>query len=238
MAEIPVEHKKAAAFPWWLIPLILLLLLLPLLYFCSRNTAVVDNTNNNGNRSVIVTNANNSVNSVGNLSNTAIVANTSGNTVFNEDERIREANERARLAMEKIYPNGTAQQVIEALNLSVVNFAKGSNEVPAANKPLLKQAAEMLKKSPADTRVELDGYTDNDGDDASNLKLSERRAASVRNQLLNYGVPAAMLSTKGFGETNPKATNDTAEGKFENRRIEYKVATSNTTAEKVAPNGN
>lgn len=235
MAEIPVERKTGGVFPWWLIPLILLLLLLPLLYFCSRNTAVVDNTNGNGNRAVVLNNANNARNAT----NTAVVTNTNGgNAAFNEEQRIREANEKARLAMEKVYPNGTPQQVIDALNLSVVNFAKGSADVPADNKPLLKQAAEMLKKSPADTRVEIDGYTDNDGDDASNQKLSERRAASVRNELANYGVPAAMLSMKGYGETNPKSTNDTPEGRFENRRIEYKVATSNTTAEKVAPNSN
>ncbi len=237
MADIPVERKTGGAFPWWLIPLVLLLLLLPLLYFCGRNTAVVDNTNNNGNRTVIVNGANNSVVNGRNTGNTAVVTGSGSGTAFNEADRIREANEKARLAMEKIYPNGTAQQVIEALNLSIVNFAKGSHDVPADSKPLLKQAAEMLKKSPADTRVELDGYTDNDGDDASNQKLSERRAASVRNQLVSFGVPAAMLSMKGYGEANPKASNDTPEGRFENRRIEYKVATSDSTVEKVAPDG-
>ncbi len=235
MADIPVERKTGGAFPWWLIPLALLLLLLPLLYFCSRNTAVVDNTNSNGNRAVIVGNgANNARSGAG---NTAVVVNSNNNgAAFNEADRIREANEKARLAMEKIYPNGTPQQVIEALNLSIVNFDKGSANVPEANKPMLRQAAEMLKKSPADTRLEIDGYTDNDGDDVSNQKLSERRAATVRNFLVSGGVPSAMLSMKGYGEENPKSTNDTPEGRFENRRIEYKVATSDSTAEKVAPN--
>ena len=139
--------------------------------------------------------------------------------------------------MEKIYPNGTTQQVIEVLNLTNINFPKGSAEIPAENKPMLKQAAEMLKKSPADMRVELDGYTDNDGEPAMNQKLSERRANSVRSALISYGVPPAMLSSKGFGEANPKATNDTPEGRFQNRRIEYKVATSNITSEKIAPDG-
>ncbi|CAA9386012.1 MAG: hypothetical protein AVDCRST_MAG74-688 [uncultured Pyrinomonadaceae bacterium] len=125
--------------------------------------------------------------------------------------------------------------MIETLNFSSINFAKGSNDIPEADKGLLKQAAEQLKKSPADTRIQIDGYTDNDGDDDANQKLSERRAAAVRNQLVSYGVPAAMLSAKGYGEANSKASNDTPEGRFENRRIEYKVATGNTTAEKVAP---
>lgn len=230
MAEIPVERTTKGGFPWWLIPLILLLLLLPLLYYCSRDKAVVDNTNVNANRAMVNNTAN---------GNTALVVNNNGNSsaAFDEAARIREANERARLAMQKIYPNGTPQQVIEALNLSVVNFAKGSAEIPASDKPLLSQAAEMLKKAPADTRVQINGHTDNDGDMAMNQKLSEQRAESVRNELARLGVPAAMLSTKGFGETQPKATNETPEGRFQNRRIEYVVATNGAAPEKVAPNG-
>jgi len=242
MADIPVERKEKSGLPWWLIPL-LLLLLLPLLFFgfCNRGNTVVDNTNGNANR-VITTNGNANRGMMnGNMNSGAMTtANTGGNTavVFNEEERIRAANERARAAMEKIYPNGTPQQVIEALNFSSVNFAKNSSGIPESDKPLLRQAADILKKSPADTRVEINGYTDNEGDDAANQKLSERRAATIRNQLVSYGVPAAMLSMKGYGEEQPKASNDMPEGRFENRRIEYKVATSNTTAEKVAPNSN
>ena len=233
MAEIPVERNEKSGFPWWLIPLLLLLVLLPLLYFtCGRNTNVANtNGNNNGN-------ANRTA--VANNGNTAVVVNNNSNSgaAFNEEDRIKAANERARLAMEKIYPNGTPQQVIEALNLSAINFAKGSAAIPEANLPLLKQAAEQLKKSPADTRVQIDGHTDNDGDDASNQKLSEQRADAVRSEMTKLGVPAAMLSTKGYGETQPKASNDTPEGRFENRRIEYKVATSDTTTQKVAPDSN
>lgn len=236
MAEIPVERNEKSGFPWWLIPLLLLLLLLPLIWYCTRTPAVVTNTNTNGNanRTAVANNGN------GNL---AVVANNNSNgngavVAFNEEDRIRQANERAAAAMAKIYPNGTAQQVIEVLNFSAINFAKGSAAIPEANLALLKQAGEQLKKSPADTRVQIDGHTDNDGDDAANQKLSQQRAEAVRSELLKEGVPAAMLSTKGFGETQPKASNDTPEGRFENRRIEYKVATSNTTTQQVAPNSN
>lgn len=231
MAEIPVEHKEKSGLPWWLIPLLLLglLLLLFLLFRGCNNGAVIDN-NANTNRTVMMTNGNNS---------TAIVA-PAGNSsaAFNEEERIREANERARLAMEKVYPNGTPQQVVDALNLSIVNFAKNSADIPEGNIPLLRQAGEMLKKAPADTHIEIDGYTDNDGDDALNQKLSERRAESVRAELVRLGVPAGMFATKGYGATNPKATNDTAEGRFQNRRIEYKVSTGGAATQKVTSNGN
>ena len=230
MAEIPVERNTKSAFPWWLIPLLLLLLLLPLIWYCTRNNAtVVSNTNTNGNVNA---------NRMATANNTNMNTSANAAAVFNEDDRIRQANERAAAAMAKIYPNGTPAQVIEALNFSAINFAKGSAAIPEANMALLKQAGEQLKKSPADTRIQIDGHTDNDGDDASNQKLSQQRAEAVRSEMLKLGVPAAMLSTKGFGETNPKALNDTPEGRFENRRIEYKVATSNTTTQQVAPNSN
>ncbi len=236
MAEIPVERKEGGGFPWWLIPLILLLLLLPLLYYCSRNTAVVDNTNTN-NRVVGLDNVNNNRNVT--TINSNIPSNVPSNmaVVFNEEDSIKKANERARLAMEKVYPNGTPQQVVDALNLSIVNFATGSADIPEGNKPLLKQAAEMLKKAPSGTKVEVDGYTDNVGEPAANLKLSERRAESVRAELVKEGAPTALFTTKGYGETQPHSTNETAEGRFQNRRIEYKVATGGTS-EKVTANSN
>lgn len=240
MAEIPVERNEKSSFPWWLIPLLLLLLLLPLLWYCTRTPAVVTNTNGNTNGNANRTAVANNVNGNGNL---AVVVNNNGSgngavAAFNEADRIREANEKAAAAMAKIYPNGTAQQVIEALNLSAINFAKGSAAIPEGDKALLKQAGEQLKKSPADTRVQIDGFTDNDGDDASNQKLSQQRAESVRAEMLKQGVPAAMLSTKGYGESDPAASNDTPEGRFQNRRIEYKVVTSGTTTQQVAPNAN
>ena len=224
MAEIPVERKQGGI-PWW-IPLLLLLLLIPLLFLlyrgCSAVPAANVNNNNNVNRAAVTTNTN--------ANSTAVV--------FNEEQRIREANERARLAMQKVYPNGTPQQVFDALNLSIVNFAKDSAEIPESDKPLLQQAAEMLKKAPATTHVEVDGHTDNDGDAAHNQTLSEKRAASVRDELVRLGAPAGMFTTKGYGATQPKATNETAEGRFQNRRIEYKLATAGNATEKVTGNNN
>ena len=223
MAEIPVERKQGGI-PWW-IPLLLLLFLIPLLFLLFRgcSPAPVANVNTNGN------------------TNRAPVATTNANStavVFNEEERIREANERAKLALQKVYPNGTPQQVFDALNLSIVNFAKDSAEIPESDKPLLQQAAEMLKKAPATTHVEIDGHTDNDGDAAHNQTLSEKRAASVRDELARLGAPAGIFTIKGYGETQPKATNDTPEGRFQNRRIEYKLATAGNATEKVTGNNN
>ena len=72
-----------------------------------------------------------------------------------------------------------------------------------------------------DLKLEIDGHTDNDGDDASNMKLSQARAESVKTAMAAAGIDAARLTTKGFGESKPIGTNDTPEGKGMNRRVEF-----------------
>lgn len=80
------------------------------------------------------------------------------------------------------------------------------------------KVAEFMKDNPNSTTV-LEGHTDSVGNDAYNLKLSQRRADAVRDTLVKvFGVPADRLSAVGYGETRPIATNDTAEGRAQNRR--------------------
>ena len=218
MAEIPVERKTGGGLPWWL-PLLLLLLLIPLIYFayssCNKPATVANtNTNTNANRAVA----------------TATNANAAA---FNEQERIRQQNEQAQSALDKFYPNGTPQQVVDAMNLSVINFATGSAEVPESDKPFLKKAAEVLKKAPADTRIEVEGHTDSTGEAEANQKLSEERAVAVKNFLVSSGAPTGIFTTKGFGQNQPKGSNETVEGRFQNRRIEYKIVTGGNAAQKV-----
>ena len=71
--------------------------------------------------------------------------------------------------------------------------------------------------------VQLGGHTDNVGGDATNQPLSENRANSVKNILVRYGVSATGLQTRGYGSTQPKFDNNTDQGKFLNRRIQYSV---------------
>ncbi|MBD2703267.1 OmpA family protein [Spirosoma sp. BT702] len=70
-------------------------------------------------------------------------------------------------------------------------------------------------------KVDVSGHTDADGDDASNLKLSEARANTVKSQLVSMGIEATRLTAKGYGETKPIADNATFEGKAQNRRVEF-----------------
>ena len=66
------------------------------------------------------------------------------------------------------------------------------------------------------------GHTDNDGDDAKNLLLSKKRAAAVKVKLVSMGIAAIRFTTDGKGETAPIADNSSAEGKAQNRRVEFK----------------
>jgi len=133
----------------------------------------------------------------------------------------RQANEGALKDLE----NATSlEQLIGALNVSIINFRSGSAEIPADAKPILQKAAEVLKKQPTGSVVEIGGYTDNQGNPEANKKLSQSRADAVKSALVGYGVDAAMLKSVGYGDSNPVGDNNTADGRFKNRRIEYKKA--------------
>ncbi len=85
----------------------------------------------------------------------------------------------------------------------------------------LKEIATILNEVP-DVKVKIYGHTDSDGDDAKNLDLSKRRAASVKAELVkSFGVKGDRLETDGLGETKPVAPNDTPANKAQNRRVEF-----------------
>ncbi len=99
-------------------------------------------------------------------------------------------------------------------------FASGSDVIQPESTPTLKEIGTMLKDH-AELRLSIEGHTDNVGEDAGNQTLSDKRAASVKAYLIEkYGVDGARLETKGFGETKPVASNDTPEGRQNNRRVE------------------
>jgi len=93
----------------------------------------------------------------------------------------------------------------------------------AASVQILDEAIDTLKRNPS-IHVEVDGHTDSKGTDAYNQKLSERRAKGVYDYLTAHGIEASRLDgPKGFGESAPIDTNETAEGRQRNRRTELKV---------------
>ena len=104
-------------------------------------------------------------------------------------------------------------------NMSDVLFRSGSYELlPAARERLAKVSGIVLAYPSLHLAVE--GHTDSVGGDEYNQNLSEHRAESVRDYFVQQGVPAASIEAKGFGKTEPIATNETSEGRAQNRRVE------------------
>lgn len=121
--------------------------------------------------------------------------------------------------------NWTVDELLYAMNLYIVNFARGDDKIRNEDMSFIVRAAGFIKKLPPTTVIEVGGHTDTDGTDATNQPLSERRANSVRNGLINIGVNPAMLKPQGYGSKRPKPGNTNAndDEKFRNRRIEYTV---------------
>jgi outer membrane protein OmpA-like peptidoglycan-associated protein/uncharacterized protein YidB (DUF937 family) len=138
------------------------------------------------------------------------------------------ANDRATTELASLQSGFDVKDLLFALNDSMVNFASDSAEVPESMAPFLKSAAADLRQLKAGHVLEIAGYTDSTGDAALNLALSQKRAEAVREALIKYGADPDMLVAKGYGEADPVASNDTAEGRLKNRRIEYHVVKAPT----------
>ncbi|HJT17821.1 MAG TPA: OmpA family protein [Thermoanaerobaculia bacterium] len=113
----------------------------------------------------------------------------------------------------------------DELNVSVQNevlFDFNSSALRSASRTALSQMADVFEKYP-NTTLAVEGFTDSTGTAAYNQRLSERRADSVAAYLENLGIPGARMETIGYGESQPRATNSTAEGRQENRRVEIHV---------------
>ncbi len=109
------------------------------------------------------------------------------------------------------------------LVLEDVNFEFDSDKLLPGAESILNQAVQDLR-SASFPLTQVDGYTDSTGPDAYNLKLSERRAQSVKAFLIDRGVPADTLKTAAWGENSFVATNGTMDGRYRNRRVELHVA--------------
>lgn len=123
-------------------------------------------------------------------------------------------------------PAGGARACQERLNAitsgKVVRFEVGSTSVSAQSYALLEQIAAAAQDC-RDFTIEVGGHTDSDGPADFNQELSERRARSVVDFLVERGVARARLKAVGYGEEKPIASNDNEAGKARNRRIEFTI---------------
>jgi outer membrane protein OmpA-like peptidoglycan-associated protein len=133
------------------------------------------------------------------------------------------SNTKVLAALTSLKPGFDPKDLVGVLNQSIINFPAGGSEVPTAATSLLQGVAAQIKHLAPGTVLEIAGYTDNTGDAAANVTLSQQRADAVRDMLIKSGIDPAMLVAKGYGSANPIASNDLLEGRFRNRRIEYHV---------------
>jgi len=118
----------------------------------------------------------------------------------------------------------TANAILKELNetgkaILYINFDSGKSTIKKESMPIVEQIIEMMKQA-KDIKLSVEGHTDSDGSNESNLKLSEARAKAVVEAITKGGIDAARLSSAGFGEEKPIADNSTSDGKAKNRRVE------------------
>jgi outer membrane protein OmpA-like peptidoglycan-associated protein len=133
------------------------------------------------------------------------------------------SGDRAASELASLKPGFGGGDLVSALNRPKFTFATASAEVPAEMADFLKRAADEMKRLPPGHVLEIAGYTDSSGNPARNVTLSQKRAAAVRQALIEAGVNAGTLVAKGYGSADPIGSNDTPEGRLRNRRIEFHV---------------
>lgn len=225
----------------WLLPLFLILLLASYFGFrtgCSAVDNTVDATKDGvgavsegvGNAADAVAEGTKDV-----VSGAADMAGDAANAVAaGVSSAFSKVNDAAKAALDKITftAGSVGDQMVNYINggfkgnpnfrFKNLTFATGSAEIDAASELEVDNLAAILKAYPG-VNISIDGYTDNTGDAANNVKLSQARAESVKQRLQVKGIGAGRINAKGHGSANPVATNGTEEGRAQNRRIEVTV---------------
>ena len=152
---------------------------------------------------------------------------------LNTTEAVANSIDTAKEAMKNLdAQDASASEVVQALNMQIINFATSSNAIPDANKEVLNLAAEKLASLP-DAHLKITGHTDSQGNHAFNQKLSERRAAAVRDYLVSKGIASERIEIFGASSDEPVASNATEQGRFQNRRIEFTLIEKDGTITSV-----
>lgn len=118
--------------------------------------------------------------------------------------------------------NNDGAEIAELVAKAPITFETGSAELTEASLITVEEIAAIVKDG--DDIITVSGFTDSAGSEAANLALSTARAEIAREALVSFGIDADRVIAKGFGEASPIASNDTAEGRAENRRIEFTLS--------------
>ena len=148
-----------------------------------------------------------------------VVGGVAGGVIGNKmDKQARE--------IETALPGAQVERVGEGIKLvlgeNAVRFDTNKSTLTSGAKANLDKLVPVFNQYP-DTNIQIYGYTDSTGSAEYNLKLSDQRAASVRSYLNGKGIKSARFNTTGLGIADPIATNDTPEGRSQNRRVEFAI---------------
>lgn len=148
-----------------------------------------------------------------------VIGGVAGGVIGNKmDKQARE--------IETAIPGAQVERVGEGIKLvlgeNAVRFDTNKSTLTATAKANLDKLVPVFNQYP-DTNIQIYGYTDSTGTPEYNLKLSDQRAASVKSYLAGKGLSASRFVTTGMGIADPIATNDTPEGRSQNRRVEFAI---------------
>ncbi len=151
--------------------------------------------------------------------NYSLTVSKNGYLFYSENFNLPDSNEFKEVRKE-VY----LQKIKEGKKIVLNNifFETGKSELTETSKLEIQKLYELLNQNPL-IKVEISGHTDNVGNDNSNMKLSQDRAAVVVGVLVGKGIPSNRLVAKGYGKTQPIALNDTDENRQLNRRTEFKI---------------
>ena len=145
--------------------------------------------------------------------------------------------------IQKDLPNAKVERVGEGIVVEFsdkVLFAVNSSDLSTQSKNSLAKLNTILVKYP-DTNIEIQGHTDNTGTPAYNQSLSERRSAAVSAYLASSGISSSRLSNRGYGAESPKYSNDSEDGRMQNRNVQFLISANEKmkeAARKEAGTGN
>ncbi|RZJ29060.1 MAG: OmpA family protein [Flavobacterium sp.] len=163
-----------------------------------------------------------------------VIGGVAGGVIGNKmDKQARE--------IDNALPGADVERVGEGIKLTLkenaVRFNVNKATLTTLAQANLDKLIPVFKEYP-DTNIQIFGYTDSDGSDNYNLGLSRDRAAAVKTYLVSKGIASSRFTTTGMGEADPIATNETADGKSQNRRVEFAITANEKMVEEAKKQGN